>query len=348
MSSDVCKHCTQAACLEVCPTGALFRTEFGTVVVQDDVCNGCGYCVPACPFGVIDRRDGARRAGRRGVHKCTLCYDRLEDGMTPACAKACPTESIQFGAARRAARARGRAARRPCRAQGYAGARLYGDDPATASAGSGRSSCCSTSPRSTGCRPTPVDRRAGSARCGGAPRRPASLLAAVVALSALRGPRDDADAPAHRRATTATPTTAARSSSRPSGSPTSAGTSSPAASRAPRRCSGSPRGCAATRRSRAAARWSRRGAVGVSPPLLIADLGRPRRFLNMLRVAPGAGRVGRDHVARAGVLQRLPAFDGGARGGAGVSRVAGPLPGHGLAGGAFLVRRELRRGAGRR
>ena len=57
MSSDVCKHCTHAACLDVCPTGALFRTEFGTVVVQQDVCNGCGYCVPACPFGVIDRRE---------------------------------------------------------------------------------------------------------------------------------------------------------------------------------------------------------------------------------------------------------------------------------------------------
>jgi formate dehydrogenase iron-sulfur subunit len=92
MSSDVCKHCTHAACLDVCPTGALFRTEFGTVVVQDDVCNGCGYCVPACPFGVIDRRPDTGRAA-----KCTMCYDRLKDGQTPACAKACPTESIQYG-----------------------------------------------------------------------------------------------------------------------------------------------------------------------------------------------------------------------------------------------------------
>src|ERR1700761_4638441 len=73
MASDVCKHCTHAACLEVCPTGALFRTEFGTVVVQEDVCNGCGYCVPACPFGVIDQREDDGR-----VWKCTLCYDRLQ------------------------------------------------------------------------------------------------------------------------------------------------------------------------------------------------------------------------------------------------------------------------------
>ena len=92
MMSDVCKHCRHAGCLQACPTGALFRTEFDTVVVQQDVCNGCGYCVPACPFGVIDlnRHDGK-------AHKCTLCYDRLKGGLEPACAKACPTDSIQFG-----------------------------------------------------------------------------------------------------------------------------------------------------------------------------------------------------------------------------------------------------------
>jgi formate dehydrogenase iron-sulfur subunit len=90
--SDVCKHCTNAGCLDACPTGALIRTEFQTVVLQPDVCNGCGYCVPACPFGVVDKD---RIDGRAG--KCTLCYDRLEDGLEPACAKACPTDSIQFG-----------------------------------------------------------------------------------------------------------------------------------------------------------------------------------------------------------------------------------------------------------
>jgi formate dehydrogenase iron-sulfur subunit len=98
MDSDVCKHCTHAACLDVCPTGALFRTEFGTVVVQDDVCNGCGYCVPACPFGVIERRDGDETVKNAGIaQKCTLCYDRIGHDQTPACAQACPTTSIKFG-----------------------------------------------------------------------------------------------------------------------------------------------------------------------------------------------------------------------------------------------------------
>lgn len=96
MMSDVCKHCAHAGCLEACPTGAIIRTEFDTVVVQQDVCNGCGYCVPACPYGVIDL-SMAPAGGDGKAHKCTLCYDRLVDGLEPACAKACPTDSIQFG-----------------------------------------------------------------------------------------------------------------------------------------------------------------------------------------------------------------------------------------------------------
>ncbi len=91
MNSDVCKHCVQAACLEVCPTGAIIRTEFDTVYIQPDVCNGCRDCIAACPFGVIETNpDGI-------AQKCTLCYDRLQNGLEPACAKSCPTESIQFG-----------------------------------------------------------------------------------------------------------------------------------------------------------------------------------------------------------------------------------------------------------
>ena len=131
MASDVCKHCTHAACLDVCPTGALFRTEFGSVVVQEDVCNGCGYCVPACPFGVIDRR---REDGR--AFKCTLCYDRLGVGLEPACAKACPTDSIQFG---ELDDLRDRAAGRlqELHAAGVGEARLYGESPADGVGGAG-------------------------------------------------------------------------------------------------------------------------------------------------------------------------------------------------------------------
>ena len=92
MMSDVCKHCVHSGCLDVCPTGSIVRTEYDSVYVQPDICNGCGMCVPACPFGVIDRREDDGRAW-----KCTLCYDRLHDGMEPACAKSCPTDSIVFG-----------------------------------------------------------------------------------------------------------------------------------------------------------------------------------------------------------------------------------------------------------
>ena len=133
MMSDVCKHCANAACLEACPTGALVRTEFGSVYVQQDICNGCGYCVPACPFGVIDRapKDGHFEAGR--AHKCTLCYDRQKDGVEPACAKACPTDSIQFGDIEELqAKARRRLA--DLRARGETSARLYGMPESTEAA----------------------------------------------------------------------------------------------------------------------------------------------------------------------------------------------------------------------
>ena len=123
MMSDVCKHCVQAGCLEVCPTGAIIRTEFDTVVIQSDVCNGCRACIAACPFGVIDMNPAAGTA-----QKCTLCYDRMQVGLEPACAKACPTDSIQFGPI---AELRTRAQKRVAQlqAQGEKRARLYGDDP---------------------------------------------------------------------------------------------------------------------------------------------------------------------------------------------------------------------------
>jgi len=150
MSSDVCKHCTRAGCLDVCPTGALFRSEFGTVVVQQDICNGCGYCVPACPFGVIDQRPGDGR-----VFKCTMCYDRLTDGLEPACAKACPTDSIQFGPLEEL---RERAAVRVSELhdRGVERARLYGHDPDDGIGGAGAFFLLLDEPEVYGLPPDPV------------------------------------------------------------------------------------------------------------------------------------------------------------------------------------------------
>jgi formate dehydrogenase iron-sulfur subunit len=150
MSSDVCKHCTHAACLDVCPTGALFRTEFDTVVVQPDVCNGCGYCVPACPYGVIDQR---KEDGR--VFKCTLCYDRLKDHKQPACAQACPTDSIQFG---ELDELRERADRRvqELHDRGFDVARLYGRDPGDGVGGDGAFFLLLDEPEVYGLPPDPV------------------------------------------------------------------------------------------------------------------------------------------------------------------------------------------------
>ena len=117
--SDVCKHCANSGCLEACPTGAIVRTDVASVYIQPDICNGCGYCVVTCPFGVVDRRPDDGRA-----FKCTFCYDRQKAGLMPACATACPTQSIQFGPLEELQE---RAARRveELQARGYTDARLY-------------------------------------------------------------------------------------------------------------------------------------------------------------------------------------------------------------------------------
>ncbi|MGY1652017.1 4Fe-4S dicluster domain-containing protein [Geodermatophilus sp. SYSU D01119] len=150
MSSDVCKHCTHAGCLDVCPTGALFRTEFGTVVVQGDICNGCGYCVPSCPYGVIDQRKDDGR-----VFKCTMCYDRLTDGLQPACATACPTQSIQFGNLDEL-QARADARLATLKSQGVETARLYGRDEDDGVGGAGAFFLLLDEPEVYGLPPDPV------------------------------------------------------------------------------------------------------------------------------------------------------------------------------------------------
>lgn len=183
MASDVCKHCTRAACLEVCPTGALFRTEFGTVVVQEDVCNGCGYCVPACPFGVLDRR---KEDGR--VWKCTLCYDRLKDDREPACAQACPTNSIQFG---ELAELRERAEHRLGQLQnaGQEKAQLYLADEDDGIGGAGAFFLLLDDPEVYGLPPDPVDtvRDVGAIWSGAA--MAALALAAGIATAVFGGRR---------------------------------------------------------------------------------------------------------------------------------------------------------------
>jgi formate dehydrogenase iron-sulfur subunit len=183
MSSDVCKHCTSAACLEVCPTGALFRTEFGTVVVQQDICNGCGYCVPACPFGVIERREGDGR-----VFKCTLCYDRLKDGMEPACAHACPTKSIQFGPLEEL-REWADAKLEKLHEAGFGDARLYLRDEANGIGGAGAFFLLLDEPEVYGLPPDPVSTTRDLPGVWRAAAVAAGVVVAAVAAAVTGGRR---------------------------------------------------------------------------------------------------------------------------------------------------------------
>ena len=187
MESDVCKHCTHAGCLDVCPTGAIVRSEFGTVVIQDDVCNGCGYCVVACPFGVIservDAQPGESKTHPRGtMGKCTLCYDRLKAGDEPACAKACPTQSIQYGNVdelrERARRRLDEVRKIKMRGDAFEGARLYLDDERDGIGGGGSIFLLLDRPEVYGFPPNPID---------STKRLPEMWRAAVIAAAFLAG-----------------------------------------------------------------------------------------------------------------------------------------------------------------
>jgi formate dehydrogenase iron-sulfur subunit len=91
-----CNHCTEAACVEVCPTGALSYNPMGFVQYEKEKCSGCGYCAEFCPFGV-PQMEANDVTGVAIMNKCTFCHDRVTAGESPACAAACSTGAIKYG-----------------------------------------------------------------------------------------------------------------------------------------------------------------------------------------------------------------------------------------------------------
>jgi formate dehydrogenase iron-sulfur subunit len=125
-----CMHCTDAACAEVCPTGALYRHELGFVTYDKDICSGCGYCVDFCPFSVPQSTRNTI-TGIAKMDKCTLCTtpgaDRLAAGYEPACVKSCPTDALVFGD-RNDMLSLGRQKVQALKEKGYSNAYLYGEN----------------------------------------------------------------------------------------------------------------------------------------------------------------------------------------------------------------------------
>jgi len=89
---DGCMHCTDAACVNICPAGARFRLESGAIGTDNEKCVGCQSCVVACPFGKPRYSEEINKA-----YKCNLCMERTQKNLPPACVKACPTGALQYG-----------------------------------------------------------------------------------------------------------------------------------------------------------------------------------------------------------------------------------------------------------
>lgn len=115
-----CMHCGEAACLQVCPTGAIKRSKNGTVYIDQSICTGCKYCVETCPFHTPhpDHDSGTAR-------KCWLCMDRVAHDMRPACVSACPSGALEFGE-RDGMLTLAEARKAELVSQGYSSARVYG------------------------------------------------------------------------------------------------------------------------------------------------------------------------------------------------------------------------------
>ena len=88
----LCNHCQNPPCVQVCPVGATFQTKDGVVLVNENTCIGCRYCIQACPYGARYLHPGTRTAD-----KCTFCYHRISHGLLPACVEVCPTQARIFG-----------------------------------------------------------------------------------------------------------------------------------------------------------------------------------------------------------------------------------------------------------
>lgn len=120
-----CMHCTDAGCAEVCPVGAIFHTDEGFVNIDQEWCIGCGTCTQACPFHVphLDHHEGI-------VSKCSACttlgFDRVSQGLSPACAKSCPTGALEYGE-RDVLLEKGRSQVQKLKATGHVNAMLYGE-----------------------------------------------------------------------------------------------------------------------------------------------------------------------------------------------------------------------------
>ncbi|MFA5866685.1 MAG: 4Fe-4S dicluster domain-containing protein [Actinomycetota bacterium] len=117
----ICQHCTNAACQNVCPPKAISHMETTAVVIDQDKCTGCKYCISACPFS-IPRYD----AGSNTAKKCTLCIDRISNGLIPACAKVCAPGAVRFGEREVMLRA-GQNRVEALKKEGHANAMLYGE-----------------------------------------------------------------------------------------------------------------------------------------------------------------------------------------------------------------------------